>query len=175
VRHQQTHSRVRGGQSRSTVQPIPIASPPNKDHHAVKAPAATADEHPPVFDAYTLHGHSIDSGYASALASGHLKGGLGSQNEILESIEDSEIETEDPETVYSDEGSVNAAELEMYKSDLVDNLVEHFRGLDADHKQLGVILQELPSWIKAFALKLGQPGSTKAQRDVMYFLHRYRQ
>jgi len=173
--HIMMHSPGRGGQSSSTVQPVPVALTPGEDSYAVNGPAAIADKHPPIFDAYTPHGHSVDSGYASALASCHQKSGDGSQIEILESIEGAEIETETAETVYSDEGSVTGTELEGYKSDLVDNLVEHSRGLGADPEQLALIFQQLPSWIKALALKLGQLGSTKTERDVMYFLHRYRQ
>ncbi|KAK0614458.1 hypothetical protein B0T14DRAFT_606748 [Immersiella caudata] len=127
-----------------------------------------------LFDAYTVHGRSIDSGYASALASDQQKSGLGSHTTILESVEAAEIEPDGAEAVYSDEGSVTGAELEGYKSDLVNDLVGHIRGLGADTELLGLILHQLPSLIRSFALKLGQPGSMKSQRDVMYFLHKYR-
>jgi len=129
----------------------------------------------PLADVYTVHGNSMDSGYVSALVSGYQKDTLGSRMEILETAESSEVESCDATTVYSDEGSISGAELDVYKSELVDSLVEQVRKVGLGSESLEVIFEDLPSHMKAFALRLGQPGSSKAERDVMYFVHKYRQ
>ncbi|KAK4448373.1 hypothetical protein QBC34DRAFT_327770 [Podospora aff. communis PSN243] len=89
--------------------------------------------------------------------------------------DDLKLEKLDVRAVYSDEGSVNGAELDTYKVELVDNLVKNVRLVQAEPEALEGIFVELPSLLKAFALTLGQPGSTKIERDVMYFIHKYRE
>jgi len=80
----------------------------------------------------------------------------------------------DTATIYSDEGSIQGAELDTYKSELADNLANKVRQLGADAEALEGLVETLPSLFKAFALRLGQPGSTKTQKDVMYFVYKYR-
>ena len=128
----------------------------------------------PPADAYTVHGNSMDSGYVSALASGCQKDALIRQDDIPETTEPTDVEACEVATLYSDEGSISGAELTAYKSELVDHLAEQVRKLGMVPETLETIFEDLPSLMKAFALKLGQPGSTKAERDVMYFVHKHR-
>lgn len=76
--------------------------------------------------------------------------------------------------VYSGQGGVSGPELDTYKSDLVDSLVNNVRRFQADSESLERIFEAMPELLRSFALALGQPGSTPAQRDVMYFIHKYR-
>ncbi|KAK0751264.1 hypothetical protein B0T18DRAFT_319853 [Schizothecium vesticola] len=123
-------------------------------------------------DTYTVNGASVDSGYVSAIASGlHSSGSMADPGSMAPVAE----EEFDAQTVYSDGASINGQELEVYKAELVDNLVREVRKLDASPDALERIFDALPALIKSFALQLGQPGSTKEQRDVMYFVHKYRQ
>lgn len=48
------------------------------------------------------------------------------------------------------------------------------RHLEADPETLESIFEAMPTLMKSLVLGLGRPGSTKAQRDVMYFVHKYR-
>jgi len=130
---------------------------------------------PPLLDAYTIHSNSMDSGYVSALASNYEKGVSNIRNDILASTVRVEAEDCDAGTVYSQEGSITGDKLDIYKSELVDGLVEQIRKLQTTPEILERIFKELPLLLKQFALRLGQPGSSKAERDVMYFVHKYRQ
>jgi len=123
-------------------------------------------------DTYTVNGASVDSGYVSAIASGlHSSGPMPDPGSMTPAAE----EEFDAQTVYSDGASIDGEELDVYKAELVDNLVREARKLDASPEALERIFEALPALIKSFALQLGQPGSTKAQRDVMYFVYKYRQ
>ncbi|KAK4125965.1 hypothetical protein N657DRAFT_678983 [Parathielavia appendiculata] len=113
-------------------------------------------------DAFTVHGESMDSGYPSAFAS------AGRQKESVREGNG------DARTVYSDEGSIDGAELDAYKRELVDDLVNEARRLEAEPEALEKVFDAMPPLLKPFALALGQFGSTQAQRDVMYFVHKYR-
>jgi hypothetical protein len=130
------------------------------------------DESDPVADsrlAIPLGGAFTDSGYASASAP------LCEKSVEETRKDDPKQEELDTRTVYSDEGSINGAELDTYKAELVDNLVKNVRLFQAESEVLEDIFAGLPSLLKAFALSLGQPGSTKVQKDVMYFIHKYRE
>jgi len=117
----------------------------------------------------------MDSGYVSALASNYEKGVSNIRNDILASTVRVEAEDCDAGTVYSQEGSITGDKLDIYKSELVDGLVEQIGKLQTTPEILERIFKELPLLLKQFALRLGQPGSSKAERDVMYFVHKYRQ
>ena len=119
---------------------------------------------PRVPDLQTVHGGLTDSGYASAcLAAYHLDTGPPTL------VDQSEVRT-----IYSDEGSIEGTELDAYKMELADSLASKVRQLGQDPKTLRRLSEILPALLKAFALRLGQPRSTKNQRDVMYFVHKYR-
>ncbi|KAK3386037.1 hypothetical protein B0H63DRAFT_523362 [Podospora didyma] len=119
----------------------------------------------PMPNAQTVHESSTDSGYLSALATGSDA----QQTEKHESR--AVVEEWDIETVYSDPGSTGDPDLNVYKLELVDSLVHQVTRLDASPETLERVFEVLPSLLKSLALKLGQPGSTKAQRDVIYFLY----
>ena len=123
---------------------------------------------------YTVAGNSMDSGYASGVAHAGQKDGTHQQDTGLES-DLTGINEWDTRTMYSDAGSISGADMTIYKVELVDNLVARVRELGAGDESLDRMLEALPSLLKALALKLGQPGSSKSQRDVMYFIHKYRQ
>jgi hypothetical protein len=127
-----------------------------------------------VAGSYTVAGNSMDSGYASGVALAGQKDDTHQQDTSLES-DLTVIKEWDTRTMYSDEGSISGADVTIYKVELVDNLVAKVRELGAGEESLDRMLEALPSLLKALALKLGQPGSSKSQRDVMYFIHRYRQ
>ncbi|KAM7224237.1 hypothetical protein V8F06_000018 [Rhypophila decipiens] len=48
------------------------------------------------------------------------------------------------------------------------------RQFRSEPETLEKVFEALPLLLRSFALQLGQPGSSKAQRDVMYFVHKYR-
>lgn len=142
----------------------------NKEHD----PAGSDVWSVPLMDAHTIHGASMDSGYATASVRECQNGTLDTQDgdsKVLTSIEVGEC---DGKTVYSDEGSIAGAELDTYKVELVDNLVNWVRQLEPGPETLESICEVMPMLMKSFALRLGQPGSTKTERDVMYFIHKYR-
>ncbi|KAK4095834.1 hypothetical protein N658DRAFT_437414 [Parathielavia hyrcaniae] len=128
-------------------------------------------EEPPLSlkDAFT------DSGYASALApSRQQKDANPAQDDTSKPVVSTAVDDCDTRTVYSDEGSIGGAELDAYKGEFVDDLVSKARRLGAEPEALDKIFEAMPQWMESFALALGQTGSTQAQRDVMYFVHKYR-
>lgn len=125
--------------------------------------------------AHTTKGVFTDSGYASALASVCQKSALGGQGDSSKLTTLAAPEELDARTIYSDEGSIHGAELDTYKVELVDNLVNRVRQFEPGPDSLESVFEAMPSLMRAFALELGRPGSTKVQRDVMYFVHKYRQ
>jgi hypothetical protein len=80
----------------------------------------------------------------------------------------------DAKTMYSAEGSLGGMGLDRYKSELVDDLVNKMCQFEAEPETLEKVFEMLPLLLKSFALRLGQSGSSKAQRDVMYFVHKSR-
>lgn len=124
-----------------------------------------------LLDAFTVYGASMDSGYVSACQQKDADPAQDDQSKPVMSVEAADC---DARTVYSDEGSIGRAELDTYKSELVDDLVNHVRALDAEPEVLERVFGAMPELMRSFALTLGQSGSTQAQRDVMYFVHRYR-
>lgn len=123
---------------------------------------------------HTAAGNSMDSGYGSAVALAGQKDDTHHQDTGLES-DLTDIKEWDKRTMYSGEGSISGADVTIYKVELADNLVAKVHELGAGGESLDRMVGVLPSLLKALALKLGQPGSSKSQRDVMYFLHKYRQ
>lgn len=138
--------------------------PPEQPYHTKTDPTVG------LVGSHTVAGNSMDSGYASAVALAEQK----HQDTGLES-DLTVIKEWDTRTMYSDEGSINGADVNIYKVELVDNLVAKVHELGAGGESLDRMVGVLPSLLKALALKLGQPGSSQSQRDVMYFVHKYRQ
>lgn len=103
--------------------------------------------------------HDMDEGY-----DGSTQSALKSDNTT----------TEDNRTVYSDDSSITGFKYEGYISEFADNLFSKFRDEKVDQQTMERILSILTELLKAFALKLGHNASSQMQRDVMYFVHRYR-
>ncbi|KAK0721195.1 hypothetical protein B0T21DRAFT_48832 [Apiosordaria backusii] len=90
--------------------------------------------------------------------------------------DDFENDVYDDETDYSDGGSVEGVDVDAFQSKFAETLASDVRKFDADFdKRDGrKLFDSLPDSLVAFALSLGQPGSTQAQRDVMYLVHKFR-
>jgi hypothetical protein len=126
-----------------------------------------------LMNSHTVHGPATDSGYASASLC--QKSVANVHDADLNSSTLVATETCDAGTVYSGEGSISGdPELDAYQSELVDDLVNKMREFETEPETLASIFEQLPLRLKCFALRLGQPGSSKAERDVMYFVHKYR-
>ncbi|RSL61850.1 hypothetical protein CEP53_004930 [Fusarium sp. AF-6] len=81
---------------------------------------------------------------------------------------------DDAATVYSVAASVPENDMETYKSELSDAIIKALRPHVSDAEQLESVTSHLPLLLQSFALRLGCPGSGKAEREVMYFVHKYR-
>ena len=123
-----------------------------------------------------MHDASVDFGYASAFATASQKALSTSRLQQTNiNFMTTPDDRDDAETVCSDGSlSVDEADLADYKAELVDDLASKVRKLDASPDALERMFAALPSLMRSFALKLGQPGSIQAERDVMYFVHKYR-
>ena len=111
-----------------------------------------------------------DSGYASL--------GKDEQHDVSTTKEatDGEVdEVDETATVYSGSWSLPSNEADAYKSEFAETLIETIRR--RIQTEDGILLQTfkaLPGLLKAFALRLGRPGSSQAEREVMYFIHKHR-
>ncbi|KAH7175958.1 hypothetical protein EDB81DRAFT_615971, partial [Dactylonectria macrodidyma] len=77
-------------------------------------------------------------------------------------------------TVYSIAWSVPEDELDTYKSELSEAILKNLRRHVPDVELLGTLATVLPPLLRSFALRLGCPGSSKAEKEVMYFVHKHR-
>ncbi|KAF4981997.1 hypothetical protein FDECE_17594 [Fusarium decemcellulare] len=81
---------------------------------------------------------------------------------------------EDTSTVYSVDSRFPENELDTYKAELSEAILNNIRHLTSDTKLIETITPTLPSFLRSFALRLGSSGSSKAEREVMYFVHKHR-
>ncbi len=123
---------------------------------------------------HTNFGPFTDSGYASLERySGAPERNI-SLPQCSPGTENSSGKDDDAVTVYSATWSISENELDMYKSELVDTILDSIRSTSPDAKLVKPLSDSLPALLKAFALRLGCVGSSKAEREVMYFVHRHR-
>ncbi|KAM0427797.1 hypothetical protein ACHAPT_007254 [Fusarium lateritium] len=81
---------------------------------------------------------------------------------------------DDASTVYSAADSVPEDELETYKSELSEAILKAVLPHVSDAELLESLASLLPALLQSFALRLGCPGSSKAEREIMYFVHKHR-
>ena len=141
-----------------------------RDHQAF---CAIRDEIADFTDFRVVHGTHTDSGYASA-CNPLCRGSAGGELNTSKLVTTAEADESDARTVYSEEGSLGSIELDTYKSDLVSDLVNKMSQFKAKPEELEKGFDALPQLLQSFALRLGQSGSSKAERDVMYFVHKHR-
>lgn len=77
-------------------------------------------------------------------------------------------------TVYSVATSVPEDDLETYKSELSEAIIKAVLPHVSDAEQLESLTSLLPNLLQSFALRLGCPGSSKAEKEIMYFVHKHR-
>jgi hypothetical protein len=84
-------------------------------------------------------------------------------------------EDDDTHTLYSDTSSVALVTKKVYLSELADNLFGKVNSKLLDDSTMERICSGLPKLLKSFALKIGHDAPSQMHRDVMYFVHKYRQ
>lgn len=111
----------------------------------------------------------IDSGYGST-------GRPEDQGELNTTTDTVNDELEETATVYSVAWSLPELEVETYKSEFAEALTKQVRRwTETPNDQfLHQIFKTVPRLLRAFALRLGHPGSKKAEKEVMYFIHKHR-
>ena len=83
-------------------------------------------------------------------------------------------DSEDAATTYSVAWSVPEEELDTYKLELSESIHKNICRHVPDPELLKTLTSALPSFLRSFALRLGAPGSSKAEKEVMYFVHMHR-
>jgi hypothetical protein len=86
-----------------------------------------------------------------------------------------DLHEDDASTVYSVAESVPENDLETYKSELSEAILNVVRPHASNPEQLESLKSLLPALLQSFALRLGYPDSSKEEREIMYFVHRHRQ
>ncbi|KAJ4328818.1 hypothetical protein N0V84_000605 [Fusarium piperis] len=81
---------------------------------------------------------------------------------------------DDVATVYSVAASVPEDDLETYKSELSEALSKAIHPHIPDEEQRESLASLLPTLLQSFALRLGCPGSSKVEKEIMYFVHKHR-
>ncbi|GAA88750.1 hypothetical protein AKAW_06864 [Aspergillus luchuensis IFO 4308] len=81
---------------------------------------------------------------------------------------------EDTESIYTTESSISPSEKQSYISELVDDLFNKVQYGQYAQKLPERINDILPQYLKAFAIRFGQFGSTQIHRDIMVFIRRHR-
>jgi hypothetical protein len=77
-------------------------------------------------------------------------------------------------TIYSRPLGLAEEQLDIYKSEFAEALAGDLQSKLPDYRRLESLFSSLPALLRAFALPLGCAGSKKAEREVMYFIHRHR-
>ena len=114
---------------------------------------------------------ATDSGYASLgrVAEPQAK------EDVLNNVPN---DTEDSATVYSVANSVSQDDMEMYTSQFAEALADFVSSATQNAGEDAALVQaagaSLPELLRAFSLRLGSAGSSKAEREVMYFIHKHR-
>jgi len=109
-----------------------------------------------------------DSGYAS----------LSRPNEPKACDENATADMEDANTIYSMTQSVTEDDMEMYTTHFAEALADYVASEAQEDIQDPRLMQtlghSLPRLLRAFALRLGYSGSSKAEREVMFFIDKYK-
>jgi hypothetical protein len=114
---------------------------------------------------------ATDSGYASL--------GRAAEPQAKEDvINDVPNDSEDSATVYSVANSVSQDDTEIYTSQFAEALADFVssatQSAGEDAALVQAVVASLPELLRAFSLRLGCAGSTEAEREVMYFIHKHR-
>lgn len=119
---------------------------------------------------HTVQGGLTDSGYASAYQTPSLR-----PPEPAALRDYSELHS-----IYSAESSIREVEIDTYKAELADSLINKILQLGQGSPEAFKVLSKmLPEFLRAFAVRLGQPGATIDARDivareVMFFVYKHR-
>ncbi|KAJ4183440.1 hypothetical protein NW759_017083 [Fusarium solani] len=119
-----------------------------------------------------------DSGYAS-LGKDTTPTSVGNltskeQPNEFDSSRLSDHDEDDTATVYSAAASIPEDDMETYKSELSEAIIKAVRPHVSDAEQLESLKSSFPALLQSFALRLGCPGSSKAEMEIMYFVHKHR-
>jgi len=129
---------------------------------------------PPWPQATDIQNAPTDSGYASLSRPNDKVDAPKASENTIPAITD----TEDTFTIYSLAQSVAEDDAEMYISQFVEALADYVSSEAQtdleDPRFLQTVVNSLPSLLRAFALRLGYVGSSVAERQVMYFIHKQR-
>ncbi|KAI1132592.1 hypothetical protein F5Y10DRAFT_197377 [Nemania abortiva] len=119
-------------------------------------------------------GPSTDSGYASGIHTKDKWQPRIEQTTILATQQQSDDDSEDIATVYSDTSSMASSRQENYIWDLASDLFEKVSSWNPDSQTKERISTALPDLLKTFALKIGHDGESQIHRNVMVYVHKYR-
>lgn len=134
-----------------------------------------------VQQAASVLGGDPDSGYASAsrydatiVPESIAHGNDMEDSQDLASDFHTKQDYEDLATEYSVASNLNDDRFSIYKDELADNLSRGLEPLDLDMKTREHIADVMPGLLKQFALRVGQGSTEKAERELMFFVHKYR-
>jgi hypothetical protein len=82
---------------------------------------------------------------------------------------------DDTETVYSDVSSLIDQKVDSYASALAGDIIKRLKVEDLDSSATEILCSALPRLLRAFATKLGYEAPSQTHRDVMFFIHKYRE
>ncbi|KAF2797792.1 hypothetical protein K505DRAFT_405543, partial [Melanomma pulvis-pyrius CBS 109.77] len=88
---------------------------------------------------------------------------------------ESNLDSEDCNSIYSDATDVTTSTKDQYITELVDDLVDNIlMKKPSSEIQLEELCAYLPGLLKAFARTIGFLGESRQSRDVMVFVSKYR-
>ncbi|KAJ4258805.1 hypothetical protein NW762_007892 [Fusarium torreyae] len=133
-----------------------------------------------------LHSAAIlsDSGYESMKKDGDLscclssvqeerilKGGC--ENDLRNSDSNDFDDFDDAATTYSVALSLAEEDINTYKAELSETIFNNVRQNDPTVESLEALGEALPSLLRCFALRLGSPGSSKTEKEIMDIANRF--
>lgn len=81
----------------------------------------------------------------------------------------------DAKTVYSEESSTANSSRQAYIWELAENLFRNLHSISTNRDFPANVSTSLPDLLQAFALMVGHNAPTQMHRDIMAFVHKYRQ
>lgn len=116
--------------------------------------------------------------YCAATDSGYASLGRAADPQAKEGVLNAPNDDEDSETVYSVANSISRDDVEIYISQFAEALADFVSSATQNAGEDTTLVQavgaSLPELLRAFSLRLGCAGSSKAEREVMYFIHKHR-
>ena len=117
---------------------------------------------------------ATDSGYASLGRPSKVK----TPEDVPQDYTSAGSEVDCATTVYSLAQSVSEDDVEMYTLQFAESLADFVASETAkgseDPQLVEGLARSLPRLLRAFALRLGCEGSSKTEREVMFFIHKHR-